>query len=137
MKLTDGKKTVSISMMTWENDNLSPDWSQDFFEAGALPYDEESGCFTVPEVDYCIDQARDWKYCRGDFYDDAEYTTPYERCVFVDEYDAPTTTSSQYSAAALYDGGWRATDKEELAAEYGLTEEEADDIAEDLKDMEV
>lgn len=32
------------------------------------------------------------------------------------------------SAAALYDGGWRAEDKEELMQEYDLTEEEAEKI---------
>lgn len=36
------------------------------------------------------------------------------------------------SAAALYDGGWRAEDKEELMAEYELTEEEATKICEIL-----
>lgn len=29
------------------------------------------------------------------------------------------------SAAALYDGGWRSEDKEDLIQEYDLTEEEA------------
>lgn len=37
------------------------------------------------------------------------------------------------SAAALYDGGWRAEDRDELVAEYGLSEEEADAICEDLR----
>lgn len=32
------------------------------------------------------------------------------------------------SAAALYDGGWRAEDKEQLIEEYDLTEDEAERI---------
>lgn len=32
------------------------------------------------------------------------------------------------SAAALYDGGWRAKDKEQLIEEYVLTEDEAERI---------
>lgn len=40
------------------------------------------------------------------------------------------------SAAALYDGGWRAEDKEQLIAEYDLTEAEATEICEWLKEME-
>ena len=40
------------------------------------------------------------------------------------------------SAAALYDGGWRADDREELIAEYQLSEEEADAICEKLKEYE-
>lgn len=41
-------------------------------------------------------------------------------------------TDYRSSAAALYDGGWRAEDKEELIAEYQLTEGEAAKICEIL-----
>ena len=40
------------------------------------------------------------------------------------------------SAAALYDGGWRAEDKEQLMAEYDLSEAEATEICEWLKKYE-
>lgn len=40
------------------------------------------------------------------------------------------------AAAALYDGGWRAEDKEELMSEYELTEEEATQLCEALADFE-
>lgn len=40
------------------------------------------------------------------------------------------------NAAALYDGGWRAEDKEQLIAEYDLTEAEATEICEWLKEFE-
>ena len=43
---------------------------------------------------------------------------------------------TESSAAALYDGGWRAEDKEELIKEYGLKEEEAAKICEYLKTYE-
>ena len=39
-------------------------------------------------------------------------------------------------AASLYDGGWRAEDREQLISEYSLTTEEADEICETLKEME-
>lgn len=45
-------------------------------------------------------------------------------------------TDVEMSAAALYDGGWRAADKEELKAEYNLAEAEADQICNALEDME-
>ena len=60
MKLNDGKKVAEITMRVWNGSGCGPDWSIDFFEAGGLSYDEESDCFTVPDVDYCIDQAKDW-----------------------------------------------------------------------------
>lgn len=43
---------------------------------------------------------------------------------------------TQHSAAALYDGGWRASDRDQLIAEYGLTEDEADAICAELERME-
>lgn len=43
------------------------------------------------------------------------------------------TMNNQYSAAALFDGGWRSEDKEALMAEYELTDEEAEEICEELK----
>lgn len=39
-------------------------------------------------------------------------------------------------AAALYDGGWRAEDREDLIAEYELTEEEATAICNMLESYE-
>lgn len=40
------------------------------------------------------------------------------------------------SAAALYDGGWRAGDRDELIVEYDLTDEVVDTICEILKQYE-
>jgi DNA-binding transcriptional regulator YiaG len=40
------------------------------------------------------------------------------------------------SAAALYDWGWRAEDRDRLIAEYNFTEDEADILCAELEDME-
>lgn len=40
------------------------------------------------------------------------------------------------AAAALYEGGWRVEDKEELMSEYELTEEEAAQLCKALADCE-
>lgn len=45
-------------------------------------------------------------------------------------------TDYRQSAAALYDGGWRAEDRDELINEYNLTEEEADKLCEILAEFE-
>ena len=42
----------------------------------------------------------------------------------------------QTSAAYLYDGGWRKEDKEQLIAEYGLSEEDAQKICAELARFE-
>ena len=46
------------------------------------------------------------------------------------------TMNNQYSAAALYDGGWRAEDRDQLIEEYNLTAEEADDLCRELAEIE-
>lgn len=40
------------------------------------------------------------------------------------------------SAAALYDGGWRSTDADQLRTEYDLTEEEVQELCTALADLE-
>ncbi len=69
-RLTDGKRTVEIIMMDWDVDNWKPDWSNDFFEVGGLRHDNDLDAYIVDDVDYCIEQAQDWKNGRGDFYDE-------------------------------------------------------------------
>lgn len=39
-------------------------------------------------------------------------------------------------AGPLYDGGWRAEDREQLISEYGLSEDEADIICARLSELE-
>lgn len=42
----------------------------------------------------------------------------------------------EHSAAALYDGGWRSQDKEQLQQEYHLSDEEAEEIAAALEALD-
>lgn len=69
-RLTDGKKTIEISLVIFEGNGWTPDWSNDFFSVGSLPFDEEKQAYVVEDVDYCIEQALDWKNSVGDFADD-------------------------------------------------------------------
>ena len=60
MKMTDGKRTIEITIQKWNETGYTgygEDWSKDFFDAGSLPYDEETDTYTVEDVDYCIDYA--------------------------------------------------------------------------------
>ena len=57
MKITDGKKTVEIKIQRWNGSGYDPDWSADYFDAGSLPYNEDTGAYTVDDVDSCIDMA--------------------------------------------------------------------------------
>lgn len=87
MTLTDGKRTVEIIMMEWDGKRWVLDWSMDFFEAGKLA-DDEAGASIVEDVYYCIEQAMDWKYNRGDCADEAE-VDPEDRLVVIREYSKP------------------------------------------------
>lgn len=40
------------------------------------------------------------------------------------------------SAVALYDGGWRSSDRDQLISEYDLTPDQADEIAAALAEIE-
>ena len=69
-RLTDGKQTIEITMQIWTGPGYSPDWSGDFF--GPLPYDEEQEAYIVEDVDYCIEQAADWKSGIGEYNDNPD-----------------------------------------------------------------
>lgn len=69
MRLYDGKKMADIQMNNWNGGEYTPDWSNDFFEAGNLQYDEDMEAYLVQDVDYCIEQANDWMNADGDFYE--------------------------------------------------------------------
>jgi len=45
------------------------------------------------------------------------------------------TMNNQYSAASLYDGGWRAEDRDQMLDEYGLTADEADELCKELANL--
>lgn len=79
-KLTDGKKTVEITITSWDEDacGYTPDCSADFFCVGLLELDEEKNAYIVPDVDYCIEQAQDFQHARGDFFDNRDDCDPAE-----------------------------------------------------------
>lgn len=52
------------------------------------------------------------------------------RCGGQEEYD------TQYSAASLYDGGWRARDLHDLIEQFNLTGDEAERIYNELLEIE-
>ena len=70
-KLTDGKRTVGITMAIWTGSGYTPDWSNDFFDVGCLPMTDD-GVYVVQDVAFCIGEAEDWKNQRGDYYCETE-----------------------------------------------------------------
>ena len=84
MLLTDGRRTVRIEMRIWNGRYYTPDWSEEFFEAGLLMRSSNTGAYYVDDIDYCIDQANDWANKEGDFADDG-FPSAEDRVVFVRE----------------------------------------------------
>lgn len=67
-KLTDGRRTIGITMRILSESGYSPDMSADFFETGGLPKTEDGETCVVKDVSYCIDRAFDWAYYKGEFF---------------------------------------------------------------------
>lgn len=59
-RLTDGKKTVNITMTMWKDGQYTPDCSACFFEIGELLFDKEKNAYCVSDVDICVSHAVDW-----------------------------------------------------------------------------
>ena len=82
-RLTDGKRTIEISMNNWTENGGTPDWSADFFDVGCLSYNDDLDAYCVKNVVYCARQALDWMNNRGDYYDyDADPEEVENRTVF-------------------------------------------------------
>lgn len=69
MRITDGKKTIEITMKEWEGNYWSDELSDDFFQdLEKIGWPDKVGLAT--DVDYCIDYANDWAERKGDFEDE-------------------------------------------------------------------
>ena len=71
--LVDDRKAVEITIREWDDESVQygPDWSNDFFEVGALEYlDGLDDAYWVDDVDFCIEQANDMVAGVGDFAED-------------------------------------------------------------------
>ena len=82
-RLTDGKRTLEITMNNWTENGGTPDWSADFFDVGCLHYNVDLDAYTVEDVEYCKCQAEDWMNNTGDYFDyDADPEEVDNRIVF-------------------------------------------------------
>lgn len=120
-RLVSGNRIVEITMQTWTGTEYTPDWSNDFFNVGALKYDKDLEAYEAEDIDYCIEQAEDWKNKKGDFYGE-EDVDGVERSVDVDEIDfPPITKDGEY----VHEGMWisDSTGIYEVKEVYGSTVE--------------
>lgn len=73
-RLTDGNRVMRFEM--WEENIFTMftgiDFSNDFFEVGSLFYDEATNAYMVGDLEYCVEQMRDWMSYSGDYYYDSQ-----------------------------------------------------------------
>lgn len=99
MIMTDKKRTIDVKMLyRWEGETDPREWSNEFFEVGSFGivndpadfadytgyYSQDADLYIVQDLDYCIEQARDWLLVQGD-QDGAEYRPGEERWVKIFE----------------------------------------------------
>lgn len=77
--MTDGRQLADVELKEWNGEQWTPDWSNDFYD-NPDGYDCELDAIIVRDVNYCIEQAEDWKNRRGDFIDEMLYTPEEEQC---------------------------------------------------------
>ena len=118
MKLTDGKRLVDIKLKVWNGEQWGLDWSNEFYD-NPEGYDRVLNVSIVKDVDYCIEQANDWKNSQGDFYTD-------ENCVPAEDYMVDVTELLSENSAELtafrirHSKEWNSDDCEHLCELAGL-----------------
>ena len=147
MKLTDGKRIIEIKMKNrnYKTNNYGPDFSKEFFKAGSLEYSEKDQAYKVKDVEYCIEQVKDFREGAGEYrkYGEHENLNIFvtglpvdiygntlmwfeialddyiyeENLAHEDEADKIYVTSDPY----LSDGEWVVDAKTETFGDFGLT----------------
>ena len=67
-RITDGKRTIGLSMREYSYGNWSPDLSADWLVTGLLEHDYENEVYILDcTIEDVIEGAMLWKYHSGDF----------------------------------------------------------------------
>lgn len=127
MRFTDRERIAEITMRTWDGESWGQDFSADILTDGKAAYVEALDAYLVNDLDYVIDYAKDWKAGTGDFCgcgagENDELVIDVRDVI--EDYDQ--------TAASLYDGGWRAEDRDDIKDEYDFTDAQVDRICEKL-----
>lgn len=91
MRYTNRARTrlIEIEMCVKEGVNYSPDWANDFFDAGTLDYDEKLDAAVLPDMDEAIHNAKAWgeidSEADKEYYDEFGSYPDEDRCVWIRE----------------------------------------------------
>lgn len=134
-KFYDNNRVLDITMRAESGE----DFSRDFFQDACTRknYNEDLDAYRVDDVDYLVDYAK--SYLDGTNKDvtyPADYEPEYDLDYSIEDRPATDPVDLETEAASLYDGGWRAKDRDAIQKEYDLTDDDTDAIVEKLKEYE-
>mgnify|MGYP000003461206 CR=1 FL=1 len=129
----DNNRVLDITMRAESGE----DFSQDFFQEACTRknYNEDLDAYRVYDVDYLVDYAK--SYLDGTNQDvdyPEDYKPEYELNYSIEDRPGTDPVELETEAASLYDGGWRAEDRDAIQQEYDLTDDDADAIVEKLSE---
>ena len=128
----------SVLTITIKDPNTGEDFSQAFFDdaTNAANYNENMDAFKVEDVEYLVDYAKDYVAGKnGDFDYPDDYNPEESPLAYLDYSVEPRETEVsdlEADAAALYDGGWRAEDRDEIQRNYDLSDHDVEIICQKL-----
>lgn len=137
-KFYDNNRVLDITMRAESGE----DFSRDFFEDACARknYNEDLDAYRVDDVDYLVAYAK--SYLDGTNRD-VEYPEDYDPenpdldlNYSIEDRPATDPVDLETEAASLYDGGWRAEDRDSIQKEYDLTDDDTDAIVKKLADYE-
>lgn len=134
-KFYDNSDILEITM---RDPRTNEDFSADFFEdaCNCKNYNESLDAFKVEDVSYLIDYAKDYVAGTNTDFDYPEGYDPEESPLAHLDYSLETRATDpiilEDDAAAMYDGGWRAEDRDELQEYYDLSDHDVDIICQKM-----
>lgn len=132
-KFYDNNRVLDITMRAESGE----DFSRGFFQDACTRknYNEDLDAYRVDDIDYLVDYASDYKNgTNKDF--PADESQDFDLEYSIEDRPATDPVDLETEAASLYDGGWRAKDRDAIQKEYDLTDDDTDAIVGKLAEYE-
>jgi hypothetical protein len=135
----DNNRVLDITL---KSPKTGEDFSRDFFEDACTGknYNEDLDAFRVDDVTYLVDYAKSYLDGTNSDVDYPENYDPenpdYDLTYDIEDRPATDPVDLETEAAALYDGGWRAKDRDAIQKEYDMSDDDTDAIIEKLAEYE-
>ena len=134
----DSNRVLDITL---RDDKTGEAFSMDYFQDGRIThYNEDLDAYRVDDVDYLVDYVKEDMAGTNkeiDYPEDYDPENPgYSLDYSIEDRPSTDPVELETEAASLYDGGWRAEDRDAIQKEYDLTDDDTDAIVEKLAEYE-